>query len=140
MIADYAFYIASFYGDKIPEDSFPKYATRADAYLDELTMGRYADESLGDDIKEAVRMAECAAAEQCFQADMTAEQAAAAGTDLAAVSSETVGEHSVHFRSAEELDRQKESSVRRVIQRYLARTGLLYRGIAHVRSTYSISD
>lgn len=123
MIADFEFYVETYMGNSIPEDDFPRCATRADAYLNEITVGRYALDSLSDSIKEAVKMAECAIAEQVFAAE-----SAVSGTG-AAVSSESVGDHSVHYLSREELNRQLGSDAKRAAQRYLLTTGLLFRGV-----------
>lgn len=123
MVADYEFYLSTFMGTALSEEEFPKCAVRADAYLNELTFGRFADDSLPDKVKEAVKMAECAVAEQ-YQ---VAEKAETAGAGV--ISSETVGEHSRSFRSGEEIQRQTDAKISRTAQRYLGWTGLLYRGV-----------
>ena len=41
MIADYAFYRDDYLGTLLTEENFPKYALRADSFLDLLTTGRY---------------------------------------------------------------------------------------------------
>lgn len=135
MIADYQFYAETYMGDMLPEESFTKYANRADSYLSELTMGRYNNDSLSDSIKEAVKMAECACAEQIY----IAEQAAAVGSN-AAVASESVGRHSVSYRSGAEIQQQTAASIRQIVQRYLGITGLLYRGIPYVHAAHNYSD
>ena len=46
-----------------------------------------------------------------------------------AVQKETVGDYSVSFRSAAEQDAETRNRISGIIARYLAHTGLLYRGI-----------
>lgn len=137
MIADYAFYTDVYYGDVLTEDNFPKYAARADSYLESLTLGRYADDSLSASVITAVKLAECEVAEQCLLADeaATREFAAAAGDGVYA--SESVGAHSVTYRSGAELAAQAEARIRGIVTRRLGRFGLLYRGVSCVHATHS---
>ena len=76
MIADYSFYSGEYYGKLLSEEEFPEYATRADAYLDQMTTGRYASPDLPEKILLAVKFAECAVSELCQQ--MAADSACVA--------------------------------------------------------------
>ena len=78
MIADYEFYRETYYGDQLTAENYPKYASRADSYLDELTMGRYACDRLPTETVEAVKMAECAIADLCLNLEQAQLQSDAA--------------------------------------------------------------
>ena len=121
MIADYSFYSGEYYGKLLSEEEFPEYATRADAYLDQMTTGRYASPELPEKILLAVKFAECAVSELCQQ--MAADSA---GNPF--IEKETVGSHSVTYRGASDSASGWASRIRDVICLYLAHTGLLYRG------------
>lgn len=121
MISDYSFYRDQYQGDLLTEELFPKYATRADAWLEYLTSGRYADPKLSEKQLLAVKFAECAASELCRQME----------TDSAgnpSIEKETVGDHSVTYRAATDSASGWSIRIRDVIALYLAHTGLLYRG------------
>ena len=66
MAADYEYYRDTYLGSLLTEENFPKYALRADSYLDLLTTGRYEKDCLPEKAVEAVKMAECAIAELCL--------------------------------------------------------------------------
>ena len=125
MIADYEFYRDSYLGTLLTEENFPKYALRADSYLDLLTTGRYRYDCLPAGAAEAVRMAECAIAELCLNLEQAELQSDAAWK----VQGEKVGNHSVTYRNNAEIAKQTEAQIRDIARRYLARFGLLYRGM-----------
>ena len=125
MIADYEFYRETYLGDQLTEETYPKYALRADSYLDELTMGHYEDDCLRGKVLEAVKMAECAIADLCLNLEQASLQSDAAWK----VQGEKVGNHSVTYRNNAEIAKQTEAQIRDIARRYLARFGLLYRGI-----------
>ncbi len=126
MIADYAFYRDDYLGTLLTEENFPKYALRADSFLDLLTTGRYENDCLPEKAVEAVKMAECAIAELCLNLEQAELQSDAAWK----VQSEKVGNHSVQFRNNAEIAEQTERQIRDTASRYLLRWGLLYRGLA----------
>ena len=125
MIADYEFYRETYFGDLLTAENFAKYASRADACLDELTTGRYAKDCLPAGAVEAVKMAECAIADLCLNLEQASLQSDAAWK----VQSEKVGNHTVSFRNNAEITEQTEKQIRKTAERYLGRWGLLYRGI-----------
>ena len=125
MIADYEFYRETYFGDLLTAENFAKYASRADAFLDELTTGRYKNDRLRAETLEAVRMAECAIADLCLNLEQASLQSDAAWK----VQSEKVGNHTVSFRNSAEITEQTEKQIRKTAERYLGRWGLLYRGI-----------
>ena len=125
MIADYNFYRETYFGDLLTAENFPKYASRADSFLDELTTGKYECDRLPQKAVEAVKMAECAIAELCLNLEQAELQSDAAWK----VEGEKVGNHSVTYRNNAEIAEQTEKQIHNVAVRYLARWGLLYRGI-----------
>ena len=124
MAADYEYYRDTYLGSLLTEENFPKYALRADSYLDLLTTGRYEKDCLPEKAAEAGKMAECAIAELCLNLEQAELQSDAAWK----VQSEKVGNHSVQFRNNAEIAEQTERQIRDTASRYLARWGLLYRG------------
>ena len=131
MYADYEFYTATFYGDLIPQDSFEKYMARASDYIDRLTMGRAADYTADDAVKKAA----CAVAEQMML--INSARASIANGEIA---SESVGSHSVSYRSGIETAAALESGLYNVAAGYLASTGLLYRGASYVHAAHCYTD
>ena len=121
MVSSYEFYKTEYYGKLLSAEEFPEYATRADAYLDQMTTGRYSDSGLPEKIKLAVQFAECAVSELCQQMETDA-----AGNP--SIEKETVGSHSVTYRGVSDSASGWASRIRDVICLYLAHTGLLYRG------------
>ena len=121
MIADYEFYRNVYYGEILTPEDFSKYATRADAYLSELTYGHYADTTLPETMITAVKMAECAIADLSY----TTESQSAVSS---AISKETVGSHSVTYRTGSDAAKTLSARIQETAERYLFPTGLLYRG------------
>ena len=121
MIATYDFYQTEYYGKLLTSEEFPEYATRADTWLSELTFDRYASPDLSESQLQAVKMAECAVADLWFQ-----YQTEAASNP--AISKETVGSHSVTYRTGTEAASGWAARIYETAARYLMTTGLLYRG------------
>ena len=116
--ADYTFYSTVFLGNKVTATDFPRVALRASEYIDVQTFNRLIeDPTLVDD---NVRKACCALAEIIDQY----EKSAAGGAQV--VKSEHVGDYSVEYASnqVQSYDKKRYS----LMARYLAHTGLLYRG------------
>ena len=125
MVADFAYYRDTYLGSLLTEENFPKYALRADSYLDLLTTGRYRYDCLPTGAAEAVKMAECAIAELCLNLEQAELQSDAAWK----VQGEKVGNHSVTYRNNAEIAEQTERQIRKTAARYLLRWGFLYRGM-----------
>ncbi len=121
MIATYEFYTGEYYGKFLTSEEIPEYATRADAWLSELTFDRYASPDLSESQLKAVKMAECAVADLWYQ--LQTEQAS-----NPAISKETVGSHSVTYRTGTEAASGWAARIYETAARYLLTTGLLYRG------------
>ncbi len=119
MVSDYEFYRDVYLGTVLTPEDFPRYATRADAYLNELTYGRYADTTLPEATITTVKMAECSVADLCFTTE-------AESTVSSAISKETVGDHSVTYRTGSDAAKTLSTRIKETAERYLFPTGLLY--------------
>lgn len=127
MYADYIFYLSDFYGDLIPEDFWPKYATAASDYIDYYTMGKAASQAE----LLAVKKCCCALAEQFMTIDSVKKAVAAKVTTDGIIASESVGSHSRSFRNGAEGEQAVAAAtaeLANIARRYLLPTGLLYRG------------
>ena len=116
--ADYAFYTDEYLGRVIStEKDFTYFALRATEIIDSKTFGRI------EEATDAVKRACCAAADELYTAD-TAKAKAVSG-----ISSESVDGYSVSYRAYDA--KCADESAKRVdgaVKRYLAHTGLMYRG------------
>ena len=116
--ADYAFYTDEYLGRTITaEKDFAYFALRATEMIDNKTFGRI------EEATDAVKRACCAAADELYSAD-TARAKAVPG-----ISSESVDGYSVSYRAYDA--KCADESAKRVddaVKRYLAHTGLMYRG------------
>ncbi len=121
MIATYEFYQTEYFGKLLTSEEFPEYATRADAWLSELTYNRYSSPDLSESQVHAVKMAGCAVADLWYQ--LRTEQAS-----NPSISKETVGSHSVTYRTGTEAASSWAARIYDTAARYLMTTGLLYRG------------
>ena len=134
--ADYGFYTEHYLGTALSEEDFPRLALRASRFLDYYTQGR-ANKNAN---MEALKMACCALAEQ-YQAIDQAEElvrkslVAGAQSTGAELQSESVGSWSRAYRSggdsakaAQEAAGSVRDELSGIARRYLAGTGLLYRG------------
>ena len=121
MVADYSFYTGEYFGKLLSAEEFPEYATRADAWLSELTFDRYTSPDLSESQLHAVKMAECAVADLWYQ--LQAEP-----VSDPSISKETVGSHSVTYRTEAEAASGLAARIYDTAARYLMTTGLLYRG------------
>ena len=124
--ATYSFYIDSWHGDELTSAEFDKYADRASDYIDRVTLNKAKSYN---DVDNLLKKACCAASEQL-------KAIGAARTLPAEVASETVGSHSVTYRSNAETVKGLEAQLYQIVLGYLAATGLMYRGVNVVRSTY----
>lgn len=116
--ADYTYYTDVFLGSALSETQFPPAAERASEYIDYITRGKATD-------TDAVKRACCALAEAYGAIERVK---ASTLTESGELQSQSVGSYSVTYRSGAEVAAGLEADLYRVAQRYLARTGLLYRG------------
>lgn len=129
MYADYAFYIAQYYGTKVDEASFPALATKASAYLDYYTMGK----AKANPELVALKMACCALVDKFLEIDKVSAAAETSAFEAVSVGkkSESVGAYSVTYQSVDELkttERILRGELPGIARMYLTGTGLLYRG------------
>ena len=132
--ADYAYYTDTFYGEMLTdEDVFTKFAARASDYIDRITMNRARDYVVLHPDDENIKKACCAAAEQYYM--LSGIRAGIASED-GEIASESVGSHSVSYRSGFETAASLEADLRKIVSAYLALTGLLYRGIPYENAAH----
>lgn len=117
MYADFDFYKNSFFGKTISEEDYPHLSVLADGYVDYITRNKAQKYDKGNDVK----MACCALAELYFVNEASKEEGAGK-------KSETVGSWSASYFSYAESCAQMSDQLYATARRYLANTGLLYRG------------
>lgn len=133
--ADYDFYANEYFGRSIAEPDFMRLSLRGSQYIDYITQGKAVCKAE----LEAVKMCCCELAEQYHAIDAAQKLAqkslAAANDGGAEVSSETVGAWSRSYRSggdsaisAAQAAADGGKALYAIAVRYLAHTGLLYRG------------
>lgn len=138
--ADYEFYTESFFGNAIAKADFPRLSSRASDFIDYYTRGKAA-QTTEDSSVTALSKCCCAVAEQMQTDEQNAalatkarEAALASGTGE--VKSESVGSWSVSYatsgdyaaKSAADAVNDANAAYAAIALRYLANTGLLYRG------------
>lgn len=136
LYADYDFYTNVYMGREIKDADFMRLLRRASGYLEYYTQGRVKECPCMDSVK----MACCALIEQ-YQLIEDAQTLANRGFSTALessageIQSETVGSHSVTRRSGGDTAtsalayvQQADAMLANATKRYLAHTGLLYRG------------
>lgn len=131
-------YLSLYYGNVFTdENEFNRCASRASDYLNRLTMNRVQDYMVLHPDSEEVKKATCALAE--VYAGISNARANALSAD-GEIASESVGGHSVSYRSGLETSATLETELRKIAQSYLAMTGLLYRGVSNVHASYCYTD
>lgn len=122
MYAEYDFYLNDYKGSVIPDaPSYDRAAVEASAYLSYITHSRVNTEVLTDEVKNKVRLAQCAIADVCYKQ--------AQGDVANVVSSESVGNHSVTYAVSKVGYKQRELEKYSKAKIYLHGTGLLYGGL-----------
>lgn len=119
MYADYEYYTDTYIGGALTEEEFAQASTRASSFLDYFTRNKAKDYT-GDELK----MCCCALAEQ-YQIIENAQAQSMSGGEL---QSQTVGSWSKTYRSGTETAETAREALAGIATRYLAHTGLLYRG------------
>ena len=127
MIVDFPYYQDVFLGRKLTEDDFPYYCKRAERYLNYFTSGKYkkVSEEYTDDVKSCI----CELAEQYQEFEKV--QTKMEKGEL--ISSESVGSYSVSYvtpgNATNTTEVENGNYLYAIVKKYLAYTGLLYRGI-----------
>lgn len=119
--ADYDYYKNIYLGNVISEADFPRLALRASQYIDYITMGKAEKEPALSQVK----MCCCAAAEQM---QIIEKAKISAASESGEKQSESVGSYSVSYRNSSEISASAETEIAGIVRKYLAGTGLLYRG------------
>lgn len=138
MYASYEFYTDVFYGNEIAAADFPRLASRASDFIDYYTRNKAAA-ATEQWIVTALSKCCCALAER-MQIDERSRLIAAQTTAEAVssgsgeIKSETVGSHSVSYTTGADYasdsnaEKAQNEAYASICLRYLANTGLLYRG------------
>ncbi len=114
--ADYAYYTGTYGGAVIDAASFDLHARKATQIIKQYTFGNIVETSLPDEIK----MCCCELAEAFLKHDLEKVKGN--------ITSEKVGECSVSYMDKEKAEINFKSECYEIIYRWLAMTGLLYRG------------
>ena len=126
MYADYHFYVNEYGGDSLDEEAFERYSVRASNYIDAYTHNKSYDYYNGDNRNERTDRSLALA---CCNVAEVLEHSTTNTADSGAYASETVGAHTVSYRSGSEMSEDMRKQVNSVLGNYLAGTGCLYRGI-----------
>lgn len=126
-LVDYNFYTNTYEGSSIPESSFNNFALKASTYVNKNTFNRITEEKVDSFVKYCI----------CEVAELLYSQEKKKNTIMEnkIVSSETVGPHSkTYVNNSSYIDKdiltesELETMIYKICYRYLATTGLLYRG------------
>lgn len=124
--ADFDFYQNVFHGTQFQdEETFDSFAVKAADMLDVFTWQRIPkleEKMLPEYLIATIRKAVCAMAE-CEETSNPASLGISAG-----ITSESNDGYSVSFGNAQQAQEQYEDSMKQIAYRYLAESGLLYRG------------
>lgn len=107
---DYTFYSSQYMGNKIKEQEFEKYEVIAKSIVDVYTFNRIKEPDTN------IKMAMC----EIIDTIKNLEE-----NEGKQIVSEKVGTYSVSYSASEQSD----SIFRKILKRWLAHTGLLYRGV-----------
>lgn len=125
--ADYEFYKEKFHGITVPEDAFSNASVQASSYAKYITCGRAKDSFETDypEYAEDIKLAVCAMAEVFYQESR--RKSKHGGLEVA---SENNDGYSVTYAGVSDNGASlAEKQAKEIVNRYLAHTGLLYRGV-----------
>lgn len=128
-LVDYEYYSKNYGGSSIPESSFQKKAIEASSKVNYYTLDRIDKAVLDDNIRNTT----CEIAELIYSQDILKEKVL---NDEKSKASETVGPHSVTYINNKTFQEKEiftpeelEYNCYKICYRYLASTGLMYRGV-----------
>lgn len=124
--ANYDYYVTNFGGTSISAAMFGTLAKRASYEIERLTLNRAGaviTENTNEALIDRIQMATCAIAE-------VLNGFAAAGLQPAGIESESVGDYSVKYTSADVAKAREAAAIQAVAEQYLALTGLMFIGVA----------
>lgn len=126
-LVDYKYYKDNYGGSSIPESSFNNLTIRASAYVNKYTYNRINNGNINDDIRNGA----CEIADLLYSQDIKKDKI----ENNKIVASETVGPHSKTYVNNSGLvdkqiltERELESNCYNICYKYIASTGLMYRG------------
>lgn len=124
---DYEFYQDTYGGTAIASADFHALAVRASYMIDHLTFGRAAENIDDEEYTEQIKLATCAVADTIQDINDKAGQ----------IVSEKVGPHSVTYTPTPTSSLSDEARMSLAAKRYLAATGLMYRGFRGTGTIYA---
>lgn len=129
-ITTYEFYKNNFYGDSVNESSFPKWETRAEGKLEQITCGDLNQEEFSTEIQ----MALCQIIDLLFAFDLREKNPN--DTSISSIKSMSSGGQSVSFNNnMNVIDgaignvTKQDRLILDKVTPYLYKTGLLYKGV-----------
>lgn len=123
-MVDFDYYCTIFLGQELTEENFPYYSKQAERYLNFVTAGRYKD--VCEEHLEAVKDCICELAELELQQKNLQTKIESGQV----ISSESVGSYSASYVTPEVIENDGLTKQRyHIVKKYLAVTGLLYRGV-----------
>ena len=125
--ADYEFYTTVMKRDELTQEEFEKYEIMAEDYIDGITWHRIPDMTESEMTERTalqIRKAVCMMAEQAAREDKASSEIPVG------INSENNDGYSVSYLNTTKTEQQSDadSVMRGIAARYLADTGLLYRG------------
>lgn len=122
---DFTYYTDEYHGASVSSSDFPRLALEATALVEMATFNRAGSViGLGEDtdVISKIKLATCAVMDAQYKI-------AQSGGSSGVIASESVGSHSVNYVSRKGADASVQDELVGTIYRYLANTGLMYRGM-----------
>lgn len=124
--ADEEFYMTEYLSGRKPAISsgFSFYAYQASRTIDLYTFGRLRQKDISE-IPEEVKMCCCELSEAGYRREKQLK-------DIGGKTSEKIGTYSVSYGTAQDISSAFAVEQRNIVMKWLATTGLCYRGVRHV--------
>lgn len=116
--ANLSYYLDKWAGE-VDSAVFPRYLMRATQIIKQYIGNNLAS---ADEVPTEVKMCCCEVADYLYWLEQKSTQ------KDSSIKSESVGDLSVSYATAEEVEQQKAKQIRNIVYCWLADTGLLYRG------------
>ena len=116
--SDYEFYLHTYRGTAIEAENFVRLATRASAYIDQVTYNRAGpviEDATDEETIEKIELATCAVADELYSLEAS----------NGVITSESLGRHSVTYAKP----KSEQARLLGAARTHLWSTDLMYRGI-----------
>lgn len=137
MYSDYEFYTNEYFGELVSESDYPKYELKARNELDYYTLNRIPNY---DDKNGIIKMCQCELIDLLCEYDQEIKKNKEYENKMiqGVVASETVGKQSVSYqkvtlRDIKTVKDERDKEIKKLINRRLWSTGLLFQGVYHVQ-------